>query len=291
MILQTFVYALISASVIALVGVGFQIIFRVGKFFHFAHGGVFAVAPYLLLLLGTGTILPDWLSMPLAISLSILLGLAIEILCYRPIRNVSNSANALLLCSLGVFIVLQSSLALGFGSETRVLRSTSVREGWLFAGARLTTAQIAIVASALVCVSGTWAFMHFTSIGKQMKAVASDSELARGIGINVPKIYLWASGIASALAAIAGIVTSYDVDMSPNMGMQPLMMGVVAAIIGGTSLGGTAGGALVLGLAQHFGVVWLPSRWQYPIVFIVLIIFLLLRPQGILGKPLRKVAV
>jgi len=123
-----------------------------------------------------------------------------------------------------------------------------------------------------------------------MEAVASDPDLARAVGIDIEGIYLWTIGLGSALAAIAGILTSYDVDMSPTMGMQPLMMGVVATIIGGNTLLGMAGGALLLGMTQHLNVIWLSSKWQDAIIFAILILFLLFRPQGFLGKPLRKTA-
>jgi branched-chain amino acid transport system permease protein len=292
MTLQPFANALLSASVIMLVGLGFHLIFRVGKFFHFAHGGVFTVAPYLAFLFGIKWGLSAWLSAVLAVVISTFLGCLMEVFFYRPIRRTNNSSNTLLLCSLGIFIVIQATLALCFGSDTKSLRLTPVTEGWLLLGTRLTTAQIVIVLGSVVFFISIWLFIRSTKAGKQLEAVASDSFLARVIGIRLERMFLLSMGLGSALAAVAGILVSYDVDMHPTMGMYPMMLGVIAVIVGGNTIWGTAGGALIIGMAQHLtGFIWLPSRWQDTIVFFILLLFLFFRPQGILGTPLRKAAV
>jgi branched-chain amino acid transport system permease protein len=121
-----------------------------------------------------------------------------------------------------------------------------------------------------------------------MEAVADDRDLAQVVGIRIERIYLLAIGWASALAAVAGIVVSLDVDMTPTMGMQPLLLGVVAVIVGGNSILGTVVGALIIGGVQHIGTFWISSRWQDTIIFGTLILVLIMRPGGILAKPLRK---
>ena len=103
---------------------------------------------------------------------------------------------------------------------------------------------------------------------------------------------MWTFAIGSALAGIAGILVALDVDMTPTMGMNALMMGVVVVIIGGVgSIPGIALGALLLGFAQHFGVWKISSQWQDTIAFVILILFLLFRPQGFLGKKVKKVSI
>jgi branched-subunit amino acid ABC-type transport system permease component len=288
MTFQPFANALVAASGILLIAIGFQCVFRVGKFFHFAHAALFAVAPYLMLLGTTWFRLPTLFSGILAVGATILLGLAIEWFCYRPIREVGNSTNTLLLSSLGILVALQSSMALFFGSESKTLRSAPVAEGLLLLSARVTSAQITIVSCAVVVPLGVWAFMRLTRTGKQMEAVADDRDLAQVVGIRIERIYLLAIGWASALAAVAGIVVSLDVDMTPTMGMQPLLLGVVAVIVGGNSILGTVVGALIIGGVQHIGTFWISSRWQDTIIFGTLILVLIMRPGGILAKPLRK---
>ena len=121
-----------------------------------------------------------------------------------------------------------------------------------------------------------------------MRAVANDSELARVAGIESDKIILLTFALGSALAGIAGILVALDVDMTPTMGMNALMMGVVAVIIGGVgSIPGIALGALLLGMAQHLGVWFISSQWQDAIAFVILLLFLLFRPQGFLGKKVK----
>ena len=105
---------------------------------------------------------------------------------------------------------------------------------------RLTTAQIVIVLGSLAGLFGTWIFIRSSKSGRQLEAVASDPFLARVIGIRVENTILLAIAISSLLAAVAGILVSYDIDMSPNMGMYPMMLGVVAVIIGGNTIWGTA---------------------------------------------------
>ena len=267
MTLQPFVHAIVETGVILLVATGFQCVFRVGKFFHFAHGALFAAAPYLMFLGITSFQFPRLLSGLVAIAATVLMGLLIEFFLYRPIRRVGNSANVLLLCSLGIFVALESSIALFFGSAPKTLRSVPVIEGVNLLGARVTISQIAIVFSAVMIVLGMWTFSRVTSIGTKMEAVADDCNLANIIGISVERVYLVSIALASAIAAIGGIVVSFDVDMTPLMGLRPLMLGVVAVLVGGNSLFGTLWGASIIGATQHIGTIWVSSKWQDAIVF------------------------
>ena len=131
-------------------------------------------------------------------------------------------------------------------------------------------------------------FLKYTKIGQAMRAVANDPELASVTGIETDRVILSTFALGSALAGIAGILVALDVDMTPTMGMNALLMGVVAVIIGGIgSIPGVALGALLLGMAQQFGIWKISSQWQDAIAFVILLIFLLFRPQGFLGKKVR----
>jgi branched-subunit amino acid ABC-type transport system permease component len=159
-------------------------------------------------------------------------------------------------------------------------------------GARITPIQIVIIATSVMLVFLVAFWLKKSKIGKAMRAVANDPELASISGINSNKVILWTFAIGSALAGVAGILVALDVDMTPTMGMNALMMGVVAVIIGGVgSIPGVALGALLLGLAQHLGVWKISSQWQDAIAFIILFGFLLVRPQGFLGRKVKKVEV
>ena len=125
-----------------------------------------------------------------------------------------------------------------------------------------------------------------------MRAVANDAQLSDISGLNSDRVIFWTFAIGSGLAGIAGILISFDLDMTPTMGMNALLMGVVAVIIGGVgNLPGVVLGALLLALAQHIGLWYLSSQWQDAIAFVILLVFLIFRPQGFLGKKVKKATV
>ena len=125
-----------------------------------------------------------------------------------------------------------------------------------------------------------------------MRAVANDPELANVSGINSNAVILWAFAIGSGLAGVAGVLIALDVDMTPTMGMNALMMGVVVVIIGGVNnIPGIALGALLLATAQHLGAWFIGSQWQDAIAFIILVVFLLFKPEGFFGKKVRSATV
>jgi branched-subunit amino acid ABC-type transport system permease component len=264
---------------------------RVARFINFAHGIVFASCPYFALGLARFGV-PLGAAIPVAVGLSAVLGCAMEVGAYRPLRRRGASSLVLLLASLGIYVVLQNVISLIFGDDTKSIRTGVVREGINVLGARITPIQITTVCVSIVLVVGLGVLLKRTRIGQGMRAVASDSTLADVSGIESDRVILWAFGIGSALAGIAGILVALDVDMTPTMGMNALMMGVVAVIIGGVnSIPGIALGALLLGMAQQFGVWKISSQWQDAIAFIILLAFLLFRPQGFMGRKVKKAVV
>ena len=127
-------------------------------------------------------------------------------------------------------------------------------------------------------------------IGRNIRAVASNPELSNVLGIHSDRVILWAFGIGSALAAVAGILIAFDTDMTPTMGFHWLLYGVVAMIIGGVgSNWGLAGGALLLATAQHLAAYYIGSQWMDAVAYIILILFLLVKPLGFSGKRLKKI--
>lgn len=167
-----------------------------------------------------------------------------------------------------------------------------VVEGHEVLGARITDVQIMIIVTSIVLITLITLMLTRTKFGKTLRALANDPELARLSGINSDRYIMYAFAIGSFLAAIAAIMISFDTDMTPTMGFNVLVKGVIAVIIGGMgSLPGAALGGLFLGLAENLGVYLLPSKWQDTIAFVILILFLLFRPYGILGKKPQKAQV
>ena len=292
MINQLILNGIIAGSVYILVAVGFAVIYRTVRFFHFAHGVVFTAGAYFTYLFKAWLGWPVIVAIPVSIGLCAVLGMMMEIFVYRPLRHKESSALILLLASLGIYIVLQNIISMIFGDDTKTIRSGIVKEGINLLGARITPVQITIICVSLLLVLACFLFLKYTKIGRSMRAVANNPELARVTGINSDSVVFWTFAIGSALAGIAGILVALDVDMTPTMGMNALMMGVAAMIIGGVeSIPGVALGALLLGMAQHLGVWKISSQWQDAIAFAILLVFLLFRPQGFLGKRVKKVTI
>ena len=292
MINQLILNGIIAGSVYTLVAVGFAVIYRTVRFFHFAHGVVFTAGAYFTYLFKALLGWPIIVAIPTSIGLCAMLGVIIETSVYRPLRHKSSSSLIQLLASLGIYIVLQNILSMVFGDDTKTIRSSIVKEGINILGARITPVQITIIIVSLLLVATCFLFLKYTKVGQAMRAVANDPELANMSGIETDRVILYTFAIGSALAGIAGILVALDVDMTPTMGMNALMMGVVAVIIGGMgSVPGIAMGALLLGMAQQFGVWKIGTQWQDAIAFVVLLIFLLFRPQGFLGKKIKKATI
>jgi len=288
MLSQFLLNGVISASSIMLVGISFGIIYRIAGFFHFAHGAVFTGGAYFTFLFSKLLNLPFYISIFLALVFSTLLGCLMELAVYHHLRRKGTSSLVFLLASLGFYVVLQNIISLIFGDDTKTIRSGMVEEGINILGARITPIQITIIAVSLLLFVSCFFFLKYTKMGQAMRAIANDSELASISGIETDQVILFTFALGSALAGIAGILVALDVDMTPTMGMNALLMGVVAVIIGGVgSIPGIALGALFLGMAQQFGVWKISSQWQDAIAFVILLIFLLFRPQGFLGKKVK----
>ncbi|MGH8651238.1 MAG: ABC transporter permease subunit [Gammaproteobacteria bacterium] len=189
-------------------------------------------------------------------------------------------------------MILQNLISLLFGDDIKTIRADIVEEGIAICSARITRIQALTLLVTVVLVIGVAIFLKKAKIGLTVRAVANDPGLACAFGINIDVVILWVFGIGSALASIAGVLFALDVDMTPIMGMNLLMMGVVSMIIGGIgNNGGIALGGLLLGLTQQFGAWFTSAQWQDTIAFLILSVFLLCRPQGLFGKKITKASV
>ena len=285
MIQQLLLNGLIAGSIYSLVALGFSLIYQTTRFFHFAHGAIYTFGAYFAYLfyiqLGYGRIV----AFPLACVGAMVLGAGCEVLVYKQMRKRKATDLTLLIASLGLYTLLQNIISMAWGDDTKTMRTGEVVEGHAVLGARITDVQIMVIAATVILITLMTLILTQMKFGKTLRALANDSELAQLSGINSDRYILYAFSIGSFLAAVAAIMISFDTDMTPTMGFNALVMGVVAVIVGGIgSLPGAALGGLLIGLAQNLGVYWLPSKWQDTIAFVILILFLLLRPYGILGK-------
>jgi branched-chain amino acid transport system permease protein len=283
---------LLSASIYILVGIGFSLIYKTAGFIHFAHGAVFTAGAYFAFLFKAWFGFPVPLAFLSAIASTTLLGCSIELTLYRPLRHNQAPSQVFLLTSLGLYIVLQNLISIVFGDATRSLELTTVQAGIEILGARLTPIQLWIMLISPSLVVAFTLLLQRTKLGLMIRAVANNPQLADLTGIDSDRVILQTFALGSALAAIAGMLVALDLDMTPTMGMNALMMAAVAVIIGGVgSIPGVILGALMLSLTQNLATLLIGGQWQDAIAFALLTLFLLLRPQGFFGKTIRRATV
>jgi branched-chain amino acid transport system permease protein len=194
-----------------------------------------------------------------------------------------------LIASFGVFIFIQNLLQLLYGVQILTLRTGPVVEGYQMLSAVITPIQILILSVSIVLFTILWVIVDKTKMGKAIRAVADDPIGASVSGIYSEKVILYAFGIGSALAGMAGVLISLETNIEPVMGFNAILKGIIASIIGGIgSIPGAVLGGFFLGIVENLGIWKIQAGWKDTIAFAVLIIFLLLRPEGILGRKSEK---
>ncbi|MFH1369896.1 MAG: branched-chain amino acid ABC transporter permease [Planctomycetota bacterium] len=281
---------IIVGCIYALLALGFAIIYRTVRFFHFAHGVIYASGAYfaysVLRLAFTQNNSPAVLILAVLAGVvgAGILGVLIDRLIYKPLRKKKAPNLVFLLASFGIFIFIQNLIQLIFGAQILSIRTGPVKEGHHILGAVITNIQILIlVVSVCLCIA-LWLYIKKAKLGKAMRAVADDPLAASVVGINPERITLVAFAIGSMLAGAAGILVSLETNIEPTMGMNAILKGIIASIIGGIgSIPGAMFGGLFLGLAENLGIWKISAGWKDCIAFVILIVFLLFRPSGIMG--------
>lgn len=272
---QLTVNVLLAASIYTLVGTGFGVVYATTRFFHFAHGIIIPISAYTAFWVSVSCHLPLWAGFAAALFVAMTTGCLMELLVYRPIRNRDGSPLALMLASLGLYVVLQNVLSVLFGDSFESFGNTLGGEGYRLGDARITSVQLLTIAVAVVLVFMVSIFLRSTRTGRCMRAVANDYELTLTCGVHAPRVLLMSFALGSTLAGVAGILIALDTGMIPSMGLNVLLMGVIAAIIGGFgNIPRTAAGALLLAVAQQIGAWCLGSEWRDTVAFLILFGFI-----------------
>jgi len=290
MILQIVINGVIAGSIYSLIALGFTIIYRTVKFFHFAHGAVYTAGAYFAYSLAIQFQQEFLIAILLSMAFASLLGIAIDRTVYLPLRRKNASNLIFLLASFGIFIFIQNLIQLIYGAQILTIRTGPIREGYKLFSAVITSTQVAIIVASIILMIALWAFIVKTKLGKAMRAVSDDPVAANVVGINPEKTILLCFAISSALAGAAGVLISLETNIEPTMGFMAILKGIIASIIGGIgSIPGAMFGGFFLGIAENLGIAWIPSGWKDAIAFAILIVFLILRPQGIFGKSRKEV--
>ncbi|MBE6788058.1 MAG: branched-chain amino acid ABC transporter permease [Ruminococcaceae bacterium] len=291
---MTFIFNLINGislgSVYAIIALGYTMVYGIAKMLNFAHGDVIMVGAYISYCATTYMGLPPLVSVVLAMIVCTVLGILIEGLAYKPLRKAP--ALAVLITAIGVSYFLQNSALLIWGSAPKNFSSIVDFESISLAGGKLiiTSESIVTVIACIVIMIALTLFIKKSKMGKAMRAVSEDKGAAELMGINVNLTISVTFAIGSALAAIAGVLlcSAYPI-LIPTTGSMPGIKAFTAAVFGGIgSIPGAMLGGILLGIIEIFGRAYISSELADAIVFAVLIIVLLVKPTGLLGKKINE---
>lgn len=281
---QLLANSIIIGSIYALVACGFSLIYSTNRFMHLAHGTSVIVSAYILYWLFALLNVPFVLAIILTLALSALLGVGMYRLVYLPLQKRKSSNVILLLASVGLLILFENLILLFFGADVKTIGYIKVAKGMEILGAIITPLQIIIICVSISLLILLWIFMKRSKLGRDMRAVSDNKELASVMGINHVKIAYYSFIIGSVLAGIAGILIGLEQNLEPTMGTNLMIKGFTGSIIGGiTSVPASILGSYLLGIAENFGIWYLPSGYKDAIAFILLFIFLLVKPTGLFG--------
>lgn len=284
MIAQLLANGIITGFFYALIALGFGLIYSSTKVFHFAHGAVYTVSAYITYLFLQYVGANYAISVIIALFTSIFLGFVIETLIYYPLYKKGASSGIFFISSLGAYILLINLVTLLFGNEPKILRP-GVEITYQIGSVILTKIQIISVTITVFVLIGVFVFLKKHKYGRAIRALCDNPNLISVLGMDVRKIRLLVFGIGSFLAALAAIFSALDVGIEPHIGLPALLTGAVAVIIGGIGIfEGAIAGAFLLGLLQNLLIWKISTRWEEAITLLILIIFLIFRPQGIFGR-------
>lgn len=278
-------------SVYAIIALGYTMVYGIAKMLNFAHGDIIMVGGFAVFTIVTTCGLPPIVGILVAVVVCTLLGLAIEKIAYKPLRNAA-SPLAVLITAIGVSYLLQNLALLIFGANTKSFSSVVNFSGIKLADGAINITGEAIVTifSCIIIMIALTLFVNKTKAGRAMLAVSEDKGAAQLMGINVNRTIALTFAIGSALAAIAGVLlcSAYP-SLTPYTGAMPGIKAFVAAVFGGIgSIPGAMIGGILLGIIEIFGKAYISSQMADAIVFGVLIIVLLVKPTGILGKNIQE---
>ena len=288
--LTNLINGLSLGSVYAIIALGYTMVYGIAKMLNFAHGDVIMVGAYIAYITMSSLGLPSFVAIILAMLVCTVLGIVIERLAYKPLRQATSLA--VLITAIGVSYFLQNAALLIWGSAPVSFRSVvKIPALKLFGGELIITGEsmVTVIACIVIMVALT-IFTKKSKMGKAMRAVSEDKGAAELMGINVNVTISATFAIGSALAAIAGVLlcSAYPVLM-PTTGSMPGIKAFTAAVFGGIgSIPGAMVGGLLLGVIETFSKFYISTELSDAIVFAVLIIVLLVKPTGILGKKISE---
>ena len=289
-ILQYLINGISIGAVYAIIALGYTMVYGIAKMLNFAHGDVIMVGAYISFCVTNYLGLPAIVSVIAAMVVCTVLGIVIEGLAYKPLRGTPSLA--VLITAIGVSYFLQNTAQLIWSSSPKNFTSiVNIKPMAIFGGQLTITGEmiVTVLTAVLVMMVLTW-FTTRTKMGKAMRAVSEDRDAAQLMGINVNQTISMTFAIGAGLAAVAGVLLCSTVPMlQPTTGSMPGIRAFTAAVFGGIgSIPGAMIGGILLGIIENFAKAYLSTQFSDAIVFGVLIIILLVKPAGLMGKQIQE---
>jgi branched-chain amino acid transport system permease protein len=289
---QVLINILISSASILLVSLSLSIQYSIFRFFNILHAAVITTGAYFIYLF------VDQLKFSFIEALCIVF-IAIVIVVYilsnilkNRLISLRNDFYKLTIISFGVYIVFQNCLSLCFGDEVKSLDRSIVEEGHNILLGNITNIQVIIIFSSILFFFLIYALINYSNLGRQFRAVAENKELSLIYGVSIVKISLISISISSLLGAVAGILIAYESNLSPIMGFDLLIFGIVAMIISGTgNIKGLVWGSVLIASIQNVVAYNFDIKWMNASTFFILIAFLIWKPLGFSGNRLKKIEI
>ncbi len=281
-ILQSIFNGLLAGCIYALFAMGLTMVYRVLNFVNFAHGELIMWGAYFqYLFMGWPFHLPLFVALIPTLGCTMLLSLGMDRVVFKPLRQANRLT--LLIAALGISFFLRNGAQFFWGAELRTY-GFEIKRGWKIFHISVTTNQIAIILTTFVCITIVYLLLYRSNIGKSMRAVSDNLELARVTGLNATKTIQFTWIMASALACVGGILLALDTNLQPGMGMINLVKAFAAILLGGVgNIWGALWGGIAIGLAENLGVLFISTGYKDAIAFGIMVLLLLLRPVVLYG--------
>lgn len=285
---QLFLNAIVNAAIYSLLAVGFGLVYRSLRFFHIAFGAVYVVSSYGVIAVMSTVGFPPYLSVLMGLLIGLAAGLLMEKGVYLPLEKIGASSAVFFIASLGIYIVAVNLVALFFGNDVKVLSSgiePSMSLGWLV----LTKMQLVQFFAGWTIIGVTWAIIRKNNFMRGIWAMGETPDLIRVLGLPYENMRSLILVLSSLFAGIASLLVALDVGIDPHVGMNALLTGAVAVLVGGVeTYWGWIGGAVLLAILQGLAVWQFSAKWNDLLTFGALVFTLLFRPQGLFSPKKRR---
>lgn len=283
-ILQLVTSGVVVGSLYALLGVSWGIIYGTTRTFHFAHGLTFTIAAYTAIVLHVGWGLPLALAAAGALAVAALCGCAAEVAVYRPIRRESRGQLGIFLASMGTLVLGEALLQIVFSPTPRSLPDFPERL-FTLGPFTFTLADLTMMGTAWLAIAALQVFLSRTRTGREIRAVRSNPEMTTIVGISSDRTFLVVFAVGSALMGLGAFFVTVQSAATPHMGVTFVLMAFIATFLGGVgSTWGVALAGLGIGIVENLALLQLSAHYKHVVVFAAMFAFLLVRPQGFLGK-------